>query len=353
MQTAFGDMAVRLDDESDPPTVVINGDGDLVKNLKRVLYAPNQAESAGLPTCAICMDETDDIVRIAECEHTVCNDCLGQYCTILRDAKYPLRCFQRDCNVLISSRQLKNTLSNNNFKVAAQQAVHEYFDRHLNTYVKCPGADCSMYLPTNRAENREICPSCLMGFCTKCQVEFHFGESCADFQDRIAGHLQALEATLQQIGAKRCKSCNTPVEKIEGCDNFQCVACKAHFCWACMEIFPTHDDVYKHLMRKHGGYIADPAERERAEEEWEAEQEIAADLRGLGLGMAGQDALREQLHARRRAWQLAGLQEEGLPPPPPADGRPGQQIRLRLNHFNLQARPNFNLRLPGPDNGGQ
>ena len=45
------------------------------------------------------------------------------------------------------------------------------------------------------------------------------------------------------------------VEKEDGCNHVQCVACETHFCWVCMAQFDARDPVYEHLNEEHGRIV--------------------------------------------------------------------------------------------------
>lgn len=199
---------------------MVYGNGEYVRKAKELIYA---SDSTRAPTsfteCTICMDEMDSPVRIAFCGHTACNECFTQHCTTARQAQFPLRCFGQDCDNLIPVQQFRQALSKEDFDTMVQQSLRNHFERNVLTYAKCAGADCHFFYPITDPGDPHTCPQCLIVNCPKCKDEYHFDETCADYQDRKAGHLQALEEAMLQFGAKRCKNCGAIIEKLEGCNH--------------------------------------------------------------------------------------------------------------------------------------
>lgn len=57
----------------------------------------------------------------------------------------------------------------------------------------------------------------------------------------------------EELGFKDCPTCNTHIQKDEGCNHINCTACGTHICWLCLKIFTDGDDCYQHMGRVHGG----------------------------------------------------------------------------------------------------
>ncbi|KAK5125770.1 hypothetical protein LTR85_012046 [Meristemomyces frigidus] len=149
---------------------------------------------------------------------------------------------------------MRATMEDSSLLPIMQHAVKNHFDPHPEEYAQCPGPNCAAYYKLHESGDQNICPSCFAVTCVGCKVEQHFGETCRQYQERVTGQLRALEEWMLKHGAKRCKRCNTIVEKLDGCNNMQCPGCKADFCFTCMEILPTHEEVYTHLIVEHRNY---------------------------------------------------------------------------------------------------
>ena len=258
---AVGPTVIKLDDETEPPAVVVRGDTPTLRKVQQCLRSNGWIPEAEPATCEVCFDDADEFVRIEQCGHSVCKQCFVRYCTMEGTAKFPLRCFESGCDTLMSMQQLRSKLEKNQFEQLLTVAVTDHFSRKPAEYAPCVGADCPSFFRTSSTERQHICPICFTPTCRDCKVEFHFGETCRQYQSRTSENLEALEKWIETEGAKHCKNCNALIQKEVGCDNMQCHFCKAHFCWYCLKVCPTHQGVYAHLMKEHGGFIADPQER--------------------------------------------------------------------------------------------
>jgi hypothetical protein len=213
-----------------------------------------------MPICTICWDEAEDFVKIEDCD-VACKECFVQYCTVSRDKKFPLCCFQENCDSVLQLHQIRLVLGEEGFQRLASEAVEHYFKQRPDEYVQCPGPDCSSYSPTDKSEVHN-CASCFTTSCQDCKAEYHYGETCRGYKDRTLGNIKKLQKWIEKEGAKRCPRCEGIVQKELGCDNVKCPLCKVDFCWACLQTFESHDAVYKHQIKQHGSYFADPQEYE-------------------------------------------------------------------------------------------
>ena len=114
-------------------------------------------------------------------------------------------------------------------------------------------------------DKRLDCTSCGMSWCIQCGVEWHLGQTCAQYQADMAieqngfigngllGNVNELYGGMeeQQFQAmyqaqydadkmRTCKQCYRVIEKDGGCNHMTCV-CGYHFCWLCdQEVDPEH-----------------------------------------------------------------------------------------------------------------
>ena len=270
----FGPEIVHMDDESDPPALIVKGDTTILRKVQKCLNGDKLPEGK-IAECSICWQRSEDIIRLSACNHVTCQDCFVEYCMVDIDVKFPLRCFQSECDKLIGMDQIRSSLESHQMQRLLSESLAGYLRRNPEEYSPCIGADCAASYRISVAREQHICPECFTVICAKCKVEFHFGETCDEYQLRTSGHLRALEQWIEAEGAKHCRRCNAVVQKLEGCDNMTCHFCKADFCWKCMEIFPTHQEVYQHLIRKHGGYFGDEQEQMENMREMMEEDDIA------------------------------------------------------------------------------
>ena len=279
----FGSDVVTLDEGSDPPALIVIGDTTTLRNVETFLRHGGLPLKEKTMKCLICWERTEDYVRLADCKHAACRECFVRYCSTDIEWKLPIRCFGTDCDVPVQMSQLQAELSEQDLANVLSVSVRNHFNHTPEKAAKCPSPECDMYYFIN-SPRQITCPKCFIAFCTACRVEFHFGECCHQYRQRVkeSEHVEKLEKWIEETRAKRCKGCNAVVQKLDGCDNMQCYLCKAHFCWVCMQVCDTHKEVYSHLTAMHGGIHND--ERERAEHDEEMERayeegEIAEALR--------------------------------------------------------------------------
>eukprot|EP01084_Bolivina_argentea_P128587 227265_1 len=101
------------------------GSVDIFKNLfhnKRKSSHPNSTQKhkliekkPKLPTCPICFMECKNYKRLKNCNHLICHDCLKAYIsTDLKNiSKYPLSCFQSNCDKLLDFSDVEYALNFN------------------------------------------------------------------------------------------------------------------------------------------------------------------------------------------------------------------------------------------------
>eukprot|EP01083_Nonionella_stella_P187558 689423_1 len=95
------------------------------------------------PECPVCLTKVSKYVRLKSCDHLICDQCFRGYVTndLKNLSKYPLRCFELNCNQLLDHQDVAVHAFNNDEK---QLSI-------FNTNcVKCA-------IPE---ENRETCPKC-------------------------------------------------------------------------------------------------------------------------------------------------------------------------------------------------
>lgn len=69
--------------------------------------------------------------------------------------------------------------------------------------------------------------------CTDCKKFAHPNLSCKEAKEKFFDGKDMDEATLKSLNIKKCPSCSSGVEKIDGCNHMTCQNCKTHFCWIC------------------------------------------------------------------------------------------------------------------------
>lgn len=114
----------------------------------------------------------------------------------------------------------------------------------------CRAPDCtSGQIHTGSPSKNPIfrCTSCKFAYCVNHEREWHKGETCKQYDARMAlskrsakliEEEQASERTIKET-TKKCpgEGCGASIEKNEGCDHMTCKACSWEFCWLCLAPF--------------------------------------------------------------------------------------------------------------------
>ncbi|ERF74682.1 hypothetical protein EPUS_00812 [Endocarpon pusillum Z07020] len=197
----------------------------------------------GLPVqnCVVCSTELLRTVntpwrRITSgCAHrsTICLACLQQHVEnqLEMNAVNTIPCPM--CHATLSPADIQ-AWSNPEFfdrygRISVQQAMHE----GLN-FRWCAAPDCQNgFLCDPESESYATCDACGRMTCLNCDVDYHGGISCKDFQDqrtKAEEEVRLKQEQDQQSMAEvtrisvRCpgNGCGTPIEKADGCDHMTC-----------------------------------------------------------------------------------------------------------------------------------
>ena len=262
LRSVLGKAAVHLETKGRRGILHVHGNASVAAEAERLLQEDYPQDIFGLSECVICGDTVNHPVQMDMCGHIACSDCFAQYCTLPREGKFPLKCFESGCNRLLLPNQIRQHLSSEAFEALLQEALDNHISGSTTNYGVCPTPDCGRPFVLSTNGGLHFCDDCLTQLCTTCKAESHTGESCKAYQAKTTDvHKAELEEWMIKVGAKRCPSCATPLEKLEGCNNMTCLGCKAHLCWFCLAILPSYKDVYKHMSETHGDWGV-PAEQQ-------------------------------------------------------------------------------------------
>lgn len=81
-----------------------------------------------------------------------------------------------------------------------------------------------------------------------------------DFRcDECTPQIDRVEMKNGERPTKNCPNteCNVPIMKWGGCNHLTCTQCGTHFCWHCLKMGDTSDDIYDHLANVHNGIFGD------------------------------------------------------------------------------------------------
>ncbi|KAJ7084647.1 hypothetical protein B0H15DRAFT_910927 [Mycena belliarum] len=259
-------------------TLTVHGEDSNVRLVRAELAAlesgnPPDVDPIQVSTdamCPVCFCSIDDLVRLEDCGHMYCRDCLQHY---LRPASQdsgftPRKCLAEvpfpekptstiACGRGIAYSTIRSLLTSAEEDLLLRASFLAHVNEHPTDLRYCPSPDCEMvYRPSGMGAAFQ-CPSCIIQICPACNVEYHEGFSCAEHQDSLNGGLEALARWREKNGVKQCPNCHADIEKAGGCNHMTCSLCKTHICWVCMKTFSNSGSdggIYPHMQREHGGH---------------------------------------------------------------------------------------------------
>lgn len=200
--------------------------------------------------CVVCWTEADDPLKIT-CGHIYCRECFNAQVSS-NDGTKAVICAEDTCGHTLEMQELKSLLPYATFERLRQASFEAYVRAHSEDFQYCPTPDCpQIYRPLDDG-TAVLCTHCLMSICTSCKVVYHDGMSCEDYKDLSSEGMKAFERYMKETDTRKCPTCKTPIEKTYGCNHMECATCKAHICWACMKVFETSGECYRHMPQAHG-----------------------------------------------------------------------------------------------------
>lgn len=265
LQTEVGEAKLTLNIANRPPTLLVHGNDEDVARVRRAIDGLSlQTENYSEDVCPVCFCEVQDPIKI-QCGHSYCSACLAHFLRPHDDRSYtPLRCVaevQPDsgnlCNVDIPYSVIRQSISGTEEDRLLRDSFLSYVNAHSDEFRFCPSPDCEVLHRPDADRGSLQCPSCCIRICLTCNVEYHEGMSCLEYQDNLKGGTAAFARWREANGVKQCPRCRAEIEKDGGCNHMQCFVCKTHICWVCMRTFSESDSsggVYSHMKREHGGF---------------------------------------------------------------------------------------------------
>jgi len=213
---------------------------------------PRQADrpSADCVVC-FCPIEEEAPFFLELCGHAVCTACAAnQVRSALGLGGLPLRCAREGCGTLFALEDVRQLARRGllDERRLFEAALSEHVRGHQDTVRFCPTPDCQSIYP--------VTADCSSFLCGLCGVEV-----CAAHHERQVGGMCSKTSRSLGVSAwidgdparrKRCPRCSIGLEKVGGCEHVTCLACKAHMCWQCLEVFKEASECYRHLREVHG-----------------------------------------------------------------------------------------------------
>lgn len=222
-------------------------DPALVQNwVDDATAAPQQPSSPVSPVvppdtrefdCGICLETCaiDEVCVAQGCRHMVCRSCMrGHIISSLEDKKYPIVCAicatdrgNHDPSVVSQLDVELAGLTPQQFSVWEDLQMAE-----VSVEMKCNKCKKTMHVDREDYVNLTIitCPirKCRYTWCKRCLRKVVAGV------DHACGR-EELEKLMASKGYQFCPGCQTPCEKISGCNHITCKVpgCHTEFCYAC------------------------------------------------------------------------------------------------------------------------
>lgn len=231
--------------------------------------------------CNVCFCEKvgSQCVQFPKCEHVYCKQCMSEYFRIqITDGSVrALTCPEEKCETQADPNLVKSLV---------EGEVYEKYERFLlQSTLECMGdisycPRCQFPVIKEKSDNMGCCPNCDYIFCVLCKRGFHGVSKCPLKSEELQkirdeylnGTKEEREALEQKYGrkvlqrlieehyseawvetfAKKCPSCQTVIEKIDGCNKMTCFKCKKNFCWLCGKLLATADP-YMHFNEPAAG----------------------------------------------------------------------------------------------------
>ncbi|KAH8594469.1 hypothetical protein B0O99DRAFT_178691 [Bisporella sp. PMI_857] len=259
IKSRFTDAAI-LSISSQPKTITIRGSPEHYQEALLLLHDDGDDDQVQSDStldsekCPICWSEEPSEPVKFSCKHIYCKDCFHHMCS---SANVPLRCLGDNgtCTHIFTLTELRDLLSHS----ALEDLLSSSFESHIRSqpleFKYCPTPDCpQIYRPTTEGA-QFFCPSCLTVACIACNVIAHEGLTCAEYKDLSSEGTKAFRKWKVENDVRSCPKCNVDIEKSFGCNHMECVQCKTHICWFCMETFEASSGCYTHMEESHLSYF--------------------------------------------------------------------------------------------------
>uniref|UniRef100_A0A5B6ZBQ4 RBR-type E3 ubiquitin transferase n=1 Tax=Davidia involucrata TaxID=16924 RepID=A0A5B6ZBQ4_DAVIN len=222
------------------PIKVVKELGESSSNPEPMEIATEVGESASHSFCEICAEqrESEEMFRNGSCNHhSYCNDCIGKHvATKIQENIKIVTCPSLNC---------KGVLELDTCRAMIPKEVLARWDEALceslilaSQKIYCPFRDCSAMLVNDGVEviRESECPICRRLFCAQCDVPWHSGVECEEFQILNEDEKGREDLMVRELARDkhwmRCPNCKFIVEKSEGCLHMTC-RCQFQFCYQC------------------------------------------------------------------------------------------------------------------------
>uniref|UniRef100_A0A5B7BRQ3 RBR-type E3 ubiquitin transferase n=1 Tax=Davidia involucrata TaxID=16924 RepID=A0A5B7BRQ3_DAVIN len=198
-----------------------------------------EAGKSSFSICEICVEdkESDEMFTNESCDHSFCTDCIGKHvATKIQENIQVVTCPGLDCKGVIEIDACRSVIPKEVLDRWDEAICESLILASQKFY--CPFRDCSAMLVNDGVEviRESECPICRRLFCAQCDVPWHSGVECEEYQ-RLNEYERGREDLMVRELARdkhwmRCPNCKFIVEKSEGCLHMTC-RCQFQFCYQC------------------------------------------------------------------------------------------------------------------------
>ena len=209
-------------------------------------------------------------IKINPCEHVHCEECLTAHIStkIGEGDVMTINCPSLDCVSIIDVAVIRHLVSSKLFERFDSLLLQRTLDQMSDIFY-CPRPSCQCVALKEDDSNMSLCPKCKFAFCILCKRSWHGVSPCK----LLPGDLKELRATWETLddegkhllekqygkvkleqafqeldssmwietNSKQCPSCDSKIQKMDGCNKMTCTQCQSNFCWLCDAKLPKHD----------------------------------------------------------------------------------------------------------------
>eukprot|EP00455_Lapot_gusevi_P003632 TRINITY_DN11476_c0_g1_i5.p1 TRINITY_DN11476_c0_g1~~TRINITY_DN11476_c0_g1_i5.p1 ORF type:complete len:506 (+),score=147.27 TRINITY_DN11476_c0_g1_i5:59-1519(+) len=200
--------------------------------------------------CPICMDDKKAGEGLClSCNHVLCVDCFSEGIKICLREKRLFKCPNAQCKQMATSRSVTAALGRDiGFQYAGVEQKQMVME--LEGLWHCLTPDCPNSILIAKDElrtGRYKCAACNKVYCVRCNVEWHDGSSCEQYQKWKKENDQGDKLFDQMVrnGDVRSCECGAKFVKEDGCE---CVTCRCgrKMCWICGKFLRKEGDRCAH-----------------------------------------------------------------------------------------------------------
>ncbi|KAF1996783.1 hypothetical protein P154DRAFT_472124, partial [Amniculicola lignicola CBS 123094] len=264
IMSRIGKEKVTMRVTSSIKEIVLIGSENEFDEMQRILQSglhqslENQFDTLNIDEgevlCPVCWTPPEGPSKMT-CNHVYCRSCLASQCASATSTDIPLSCLGDSgaCNTTLTLSELSRALSRDEYESLLDLSIKDYIKSRPAEFRYCPTPDCSRFYRCSPNAHPRIfdCDACLASTCTLCHQDAHDGQSCEDAAAAALIGEKEFAKWKKDHDVRDCPKCSAAIEKNEGCNHMQCVACGVHICWFCMKTFEDGSETYGHMETAH------------------------------------------------------------------------------------------------------